>query len=128
MPATVLVRRDVNRTTAAYSVNPTVDRDSTTYTNVGATANQTVTLPKASAGTRGFNYRFLNLVAFTVQFVPTAPDTLLTFNNAAAATVTTPATAGSVVDVECIETKSATTGLARYQWLVLSPNATLVVT
>ena len=98
--------------TAAYTIKPPMDRDGTLFTNRGATGAVTFTLPAPSEALRGYVYHF-EVVAD--QTVTVAGTTILTSNNAAAASLSAQTGGqkiGAIIEAICDGTQWAVVGIA----------------
>lgn len=111
---TRLERRVVNKT-VDYTISPVSDRPGTLFTNEGASALVTFTLPQPTRATLGWWYRFKTLHTQNVQVAAPVAGTLITHGNAAADSVQTagtpPAMIGAEIEAACVET---TPGV--YRW------------
>jgi hypothetical protein len=112
--STRLERRTVAKT-AAYTVNPALDRPGTVFTNAGAAGAVTFTLPLATRALLGWWYRFLGVVDqnFTVASNPV--DTLIVINDTAADSLTV-STAGQKIGAE-IEAQCVETSAGVFRWV-----------
>lgn len=75
------VERRVIAKTADYTINPTLDRPGTTFTNRGAAGAVNFTLPAPGAGVKGWWYRFKGHADQTITVTTLTADTLVTFND-----------------------------------------------
>ena len=78
--------------TAAYTV--TAAENGTTFTNRGATAAFTFTLPAPFANAR---YRFFSVAAYAITVAADAVDTLIGYNDIALDSIAGPATTAGVM-------------------------------
>ena len=110
--ATRLKQRVVVKT-ANYTIVPWLDGDNTLFTNKGALAPVTFTLPRPNQAVLGVSYDFV-VLANTQAVIVAAPtaDTLVVNGEAAADSVQV-ATIGATMRATCLE---STTGV--FQWLV----------
>lgn len=94
--------------TAAYTV--TVEENGTTFTNRGASAGNTFTLPAPT--TANLHYRFVSIAAHAITVAPPTADTLIGYNDLDLDSITGPATTPGV----WIEAVSDGTS-----WIVIAP-------
>lgn len=116
MPSTELRQRVVPKT-AAYTVNPSVDRSGTRFTNRGATGSVTFTLPAANAGLKGWWYHFRVHAAQSLIVAGAAVNTLVTNNDATADNVgfqTANTKVGRGIHAECDGTSWFVSPLGAY--------------
>lgn len=80
-------QRQVNKT-AAYTINPAVDRDDSIFTNAGAVGAVTFTLPTANERMNGVSYYFVSIAAQSIVIAAPVLDTALEHADAAADSLT----------------------------------------
>lgn len=97
--------------TANYQVLTTDPSDSV-FTNRGAAGAVTFTLPAVTRALTGVRYRFIGVVAAQTIAVAGAAGTVVTFNNAAATSVTC-STAGQLIGAEIVAECDGTSWLVR---------------
>lgn len=97
--------------TASYTVNPSVDRDGTEFTNRGATGAVTFTLPVPNAGLIGAYYAF-NGVADQTITVSAGASNGIAVNNAAAASLSA-STAAQKIGARIVASCDGTSWLLR---------------
>lgn len=105
-----LERRTIAKA-ASYTVKPPLDSPGTVFTTAGATGAITFTLPTPGPGTRGWWYRFKNLVDQNMIVAAGVADTLICFNDLTAdslAASTSGEKIGAEIEVECVETTPGT--------------------
>lgn len=103
MPSTELRQRVVAKT-AAYTVNASVDRSGTVFTNRGATGSVTFTLQAANSGLKGYWYEFRVHADQSLIVAAAAVNTLATVGDATADNVgfqTTGARVGRSIIAKC---------------------------
>ena len=96
--STRLERRVVAKT-ADYTINPTLDRPGTTFTNRGAAGTVIFTLPAPSLALTGWWYRFKGHAGQAITVATATADTLVTKNDAAADSLSS-STAGELIGAE----------------------------
>lgn len=109
--STRLERRHVHKA-VSYTINSSVDRCGTVFSNRGASGAITYTLPRPTRALLGHWYRFLALVAQALVVASPTADTLVTLNDLTADSVSVP-TIGGEMEAECVETASGV-----FQWVV----------
>ena len=118
MPASSLRRRQVNKT-AAYTVNPAVDRPDSLFTTYGATSGVNFTLPTPGANLKGTEYEFLSLADQDLTVTFATADTGISFNELDADSVaasTTSQKIGAHLRATCVQTAATPT----YAWVVVA--------
>ena len=113
--------RQVNKV-ASFTVTPALDRSGTVFTNFGAGASITATLPTPGQGLHGHWYEFIGLAAQPIVVATPTVDTLVAFNDLAADSVTV-AQPGSSARVMCLRNMTAAGGA--YVWVVTNISGTL---
>lgn len=73
--------------TASYTIHPFADAPGTRYTNRGATAGITITLPKPTASTKGSWYEFQVIAAFAITLSANTTSDFIAPGNAACSTI-----------------------------------------
>jgi hypothetical protein len=91
--------KPVEAKTAAYTVGP--QDCGKMFTNRGAGASVTFTLPKTSASLNGFTVEFFTAAAQPIVIASDPVDTLIVHADATADTVTTASTIGQHFTVTC---------------------------
>lgn len=111
MPSVGYIQRQVNKT-AAYTISPFVDKNSSVFTNSGASGSITFTLPTPNAALLGVSYQFHELTAQNVVISAPVADTLVAPGDAAADSAQLGAV-GAGVEVTCLRTSTGA-----YVWVV----------
>lgn len=112
--STRLERRVVIKT-SAYTVDPTVNRPGTVFTNRGATGSVTFTLPAPSTRLRGWFYTFRAIADYAIVVAAATAGTLVTLNDVAAnslAASTASEIIGAEIEVFCDGTAWSAEGRA----------------
>lgn len=113
--STRLSRRIVAKTTN-YTIVATVDRAGTAFTNVGATAPVTFTLPTPADAILGTWYQFLGVADQNIIVATPVADTLIALNDVAADSIamqTAGQKIGGQIEAVCVKTA------AGYAWLAI---------
>jgi len=111
----VRLERRVVAKTADYTINPTLDRPGTTFTNRGATGAVIFTLPAPNLALTGWWYRFRGHADQDITVKTATVDTLVTKNDAAADSVaasTSGEKIGSEMEAFCDGTSWFVSGVA----------------
>lgn len=109
-------KRRVVGKNAAYTVSPARDQAGTIFTNRGATAGVTFTLPTPTRGLLGCVYKFRSVVDYTLTVAGAANGDIVTKNDGAANSVAAASPGellGAAMEAECIETAEGT-----FKWAV----------
>ena len=107
---------------ARFTVNPAVDRSGTVFTNFGAGASISATLPTPGPGLHGHWYEFISLAAQPLIIGTAAPDTLVVPDDLQADTVTL-AQVGGGVRMMCLRNMTGAGGA--YVWVASNISGTL---
>jgi hypothetical protein len=112
--STRLTHRTVEKT-SDYTIKYPMDAPGTTFTNRGAAAGVTFTLPAPGRAVLGVPYRFVGVADQAITVRGPSSDQLVALNDAAATSIaasTADQLIGAVIEAECIKTGADTYGWA----------------